>query len=289
MKSTKYFLLLAVIWGVAGLTRTHAIGESLQYIIVNKTLHYKQTAVGTASAGLSDAWSFGSYIIGNGLTGSYPSGTSTLTTPSPATINYVFNSMDADWSLVGQAGFRYDNMPALNAAFPNGAYGLSVGSSSGSLNLVDDLYSSTTPLMTFSAGTWSGGTLILTPAEAAAGFTITANAFADWNSASRIGMDGWGPGYNASSSTFANDILTLNVGAGALVSGQNYSFGLEFAHFSATNNTSFDALTGSPDAVALYAVRTELYVHVVPEPSAYAVFVGLGALAGAAFWRRRRI
>ena len=280
---------MLVVAGVAGFL-VQADGQTIQYIVIGKTLEHGQTSETSAEPYMMHAWRFGSWISGSSLTSGYPTGTNSVLAPGPTTINYEFITEDEEWKLVGQSGFMYGDKATLDAMHPNGTYTLTVGGLTGALNLSGDAYANR-PLLTFSAGTWSGGILSLTPAEAAAGFTVSTSTtpFTGWvnDGTYRIGIYGMGESYGAEASTFLADTITLNISAGALVSGRTYTFEAEHNRIVSADTTAFDSLAGSPDAIAVYSMLTSVTVQVVPEPSACALIVGVAALLGVG-WNRRR-
>lgn len=281
-------LLAAVVFPV------QARAQSVQYIVVGKTLVHGQSDATTADPFPMHAWRFGSWITGTGLTGSYPATPNNVGVPAgtPFSINHVYDAADGEWRLDDYAGIplMFATKTDLDGLFPNGTYTINAGGLTGMVNLTGDAYSNR-PLLTFSAGTWSGGILTLTPAEAAAGFSVSSSStpFTGWTNDGtyRIGMYGSGMGLNESLSTQAANTLSLSIAPGALVTGQYYTFEVEYNRIVNANTTAFDTLTGSPDAIAIYTMLTSASVLVVPEPSTYALLAGLGALLGAAWWRRR--
>lgn len=297
MKKSKVFLVLAMVTAIALPVQIQS--QTVEYLVVGKTLVNFQSDATTADPMPYHSWRFGSWITaptGFGLPNSYPLSPNNLSVPAttPFSINYVHNAEDSEWELDDYAGIplMFSTQVDLDGMFPNGIYTLNVGGKSGTVNLSGDSYSNK-PLLTFSAGTWSGGTLFLTPAEAAAGFTVSTSStpFLGWanNGMYRIGMYGSssGPDFEQGLDTFTADTLTMSVAGGDLVTGQYYTFEVEYNRIVNVNATSFADLNGAPDAIAIYTMLTSANVQVVPEPSAYALIAGLGALLGVAIWRSR--
>jgi hypothetical protein len=153
------FLLLA----------TSALAQSKVSVLgLTKTRHHDQTAAGTVSL---NEYSLSAYIQGTALSGSFPSSSNRFQPSGGGTSPLSYDAGSSAWE-------RQDYFPtlsALDAAFPNAAYSFLVGSSPAvPLNFPANSYP-TVPVVTASAGTWNGGKLLITPAQAAAGFSLISN------------------------------------------------------------------------------------------------------------------
>lgn len=287
MKTTTFVVMLGALGCAGFLGQLSASTATIQYIVVGKSLEHGQTSASVANPWPMHAWRFGAWIDGAGLDGTFPSGTNSVQAPAGGvgTINFAYDTMDQQWKLENPQYYWYSSKEDLDANLPNGTYGLSIGGVSGSVNLSGDAYPNT-PLLSFTSGTWSGGSLVMTPAEAAAGFTVNTNAFSGTiDGTCRIGLYVWGAGYEDEVEVFGSATSSLIVPSLSLTSG-TYTFEVEFNRIVYNEATAFDSLAGSPDAIAIYTMMTSMTLQVVPEPSTYALFVGLGALLGV-IWHRR--
>lgn len=263
------------------------LAQSVDVVPVLKIHEYNQTDATTTAEKAVNPWAFEVFIDGTGLTSSFPLGTNTFTPQGGSAGGFTFNSGNGHWTYSGNSSFA--SQAALDAAFPNGIYDLTVGGIPFSLSLAANLYPNT-PLATASAGTWTGGLLQLTAAQASAGFSITSNTFTGWanDGSFRIGIWGDGSSYSQDVETYAANFLVMNVAGGALTAGNTYSFTVEFMRFTDSDTSLQPTLGVNALGVAGYVTNASFSVQVIPEPSTYAAIFGALAFAGVV-WRRRRL
>lgn len=250
------------------------------YVTVNKGIHYTQTNTGTVTANDPTPYSVNADISGSGLSTSIPTGPNQVTPSIGGPYGLAYDS--------GRDGWNYNSggmgLSLLDSTYPNGSWTLESGGNTWNLSLTGDLYPNA-PIATFSAGTWSGGILNLSAAEAAAGFTITTNVFSTnfLSGNSYIGM--FLENLSAENfPTFTASSVTLNVAGGALSAG-THNLSMDFQRMMGTDSSvsGYVAMVG-------YNANTNLTIQVeaIPEPSTYAAIFGGVALLGVMWHRRRR-
>ncbi len=275
MKTKQLLVVLVALIAAASLPAQIFVG-------LNKGIHYTQTGAGTVTANNPTPYNVTADVSGTGVTASIPVGPIRATAP-----NMIVYSMSYD---PGWGGWSYESTPApdlgtFNMTYPNGTWTLEAGGNSWNLSLTGDLYPNN-PVASFSSGTWSGGQLYLSAAEAAAGFTVTTNTFSTNYSAgySYIGINVGSysaenfPGLTAQS-------VTLTVPGGALSPG-SHTLSIDFNRL-----TAMDTSVSGYTAVIGYNANTNLTIQVeaIPEPATWAAILtgGLNLLLVMA-WRRRR-
>lgn len=250
------------------------------YVSVNKGIHYTQTGASTVTPNNPTPYSVNADISGTGLSTLIPTGPNQVTPSTAVTYGLTYDS--------GKQGWNYNSggmsLSLLDTTFPNGGWTLEAGGNTWNLSLTGDLYPNY-PVATFSAGTWSGGVLNLTAAEAAAGFTVSTNVFTTnyVSGSSYIGV--FLENLSAENfPTFTASSVTLNVPGGSLAAG-THNLSMDFQSILAMDSSvgGYVALTG-------YNANTNLTIQVeaIPEPSAYAAIAGVLALAGVLIRRRCR-
>lgn len=285
MKTMRFLFVFAGALIAAAVVHSQAV----DFVPVLKIHDLVQTDASTVSDHPTMPWGFEAFIDGTGLSGSFPSGPIEMDPPPAGSpIGFTFNAGEGSWEFNSNGSFA--SQSALDTAFANGTYNLTIGGINFALNLTGDFYPNN-PLATVSAGTWSGGKLVLTLAEAAAGFTISTNAFSGFvnDGTFRIGIDGDGASYVQNTETFSTSSHSMNVAGGALTGGNTYHFNLEFNRIVSSSTAMQPTLGASALGIAAYTVITSFDVQVIPEPSTYAMILGVLALAGVVIHRRRKL
>lgn len=295
MKSTRAFAagLLALLPGISMFAQ-----NTIDFIPVNKIQVQIQTGTSTWLPDPTNPYSFETNIGGSYTSdGSFPAGTNEIKSIPGSPLVHIGltapDSNNSEWRYKQNFG----SQSALNSAFADGTYIITVGGNDITLNLNGGLYPDV-PVATVSAGTWLGGgsnILQLTPGEASSGLTITSSAFGATNFSSgnsRIGIDVGGSDYNSpqteSFPTLNTDTLTLNISGGSLTAGNTYYASVEFNRI--VDNVDLSAtFGGTAQGVAVYSSSTNFQIQVIPEPSTYAAIAGAIALAGVMLHRRRRL
>ncbi|MBK8035851.1 MAG: FG-GAP repeat protein [Verrucomicrobiaceae bacterium] len=139
---------------------------SVSVLGLTKTRHHDQTAAGNTA--LHD-YSMQGFLEGQSLSGTFPSASNRFTRSGGGP--YALTYADGLW----EYEVFFSSKALLDAEFPNTTYNFLVGTSPAVVLPFGAENYPVQPLITASAGTWSGGRLLVSTAEAAAGFTLTSN------------------------------------------------------------------------------------------------------------------
>lgn len=242
-------LVAAVVRGVAA--------PEIYFVGVEKERNYVMADSGQPAAALFSAadqsypFRLNLSVEGAGLAGIAPP---TFTIPAGGTGDTAALTFEANqlaWKK--QAGF--DTRAALDAAYPDGSYTMTVDGTTRTFAMNGDLYPNA-PAATVSGGRWSSGVLIVDPRQA---LTITSGPFATFATAGEVGhilmsVNGDGLAVNEESfsdPSFANfqhtDTVSHTFDAGTLVEGKTYQVEIGF-----NSAADFGTGYGGATAVALY-------------------------------------
>jgi hypothetical protein len=183
---------------------------------------------------------------------------------------------------------NYASGTAFAAAYPNGAYTLTVNTPHHvntpiNFTLSPDAFPVDIPTIT--GGTWSGGMLVI---NAAVTSTITFNSFSSMiNNVDLIEMTFEGE-TNGVGITTSNPTSSFVLNANTLNPNETYAATLTF-YKRVSGFTASDPLNPIPgaDGMGFYAFKTYFAVQAIPEPETYALMAAGAALLGWAARRRR--
>jgi hypothetical protein len=162
MKFTLAFTLVTLI-----ASQLASAQSSVSVLGVTKTRHHDQTGAGTT---VLHEYSMQGFLEGQDLSSTFPSSSNRFTRSGGGP--YALTYEGGRWEYMT----FFSSKALLDAEFPNTSYSFLVGSSPAvPLSFGGDQYP-IQPVVTASAGTWHGGRLLISPSEAAAGFTLTSNA-----------------------------------------------------------------------------------------------------------------
>lgn len=281
----------------AGTIFAAAIVQAQIFVLLNRNHSFEQTGASTTSEVAGTPWTFEAAISGSGLTGSYPATPNRITLPDTVTVyNLSAPSMsDSEWRY-RPSGFS--TLGDMTTAYPDGTYKFEWNGNTWMPTLGSTSFAGAAPVGSLSiSGTWSGNTLTISSAQAAAGFSIS-NTWAGGDGftsgSSRVGLyvdkmngpDSFTTVESDNGPTFTTSSASVNIAGGTMLAGNTYKVGLEFNYFLAA---PADFETGVFKAVVINTMTTEFLIQVVPEPSTYAEIFGVLALTGAVLHRRRRL
>lgn len=273
MKTIRLFLVLPLVLGMT----SSVFGQTVTEYFVAKAYDLKQTS-GAGSTPEATPYGFFAEVFGTGLSGSYTVSTPGGSVSSPQTL-----TIDGDLAEYDDA-IAYADMTALNAAYNNGSYTLSINTSSGlkspTLDLTGDSFPNTFSITSMTNGSWAGGNLLFNPSQ---DLTINFDAFTGFDTSSRIKIEVEdGGGY---SDTSASAITSFVIPSGSinLVTGQTSTAEILFSQAVDGDSTTISGVPG----IAFYGTIVSFTLQAVPEPSTYAVILGALALAVVVLRRRR--
>lgn len=254
---------------------------------VEKQIDYLQnsSSAPTVNSGRdANPYSFHAFVQGNNIGGRTPAPTVTL--PDSTTLNLIPGAGGFfAWSISNSSGdTSFLSKAALDAAYPNGIYSMSIGSVSGILlTLTPDSYP---PAPQFTHGSWdSNGNLII---NASAPYTFSFNTFpgyANGGFASFELDDGSRRVFKREifSATGEPLLTSYTLPSNWLVPGTTYTGFMSYNQILTANAAAISGATG----YAIFSRETNFSVTAVPEPKTYAMMLAGFGLAG--FVARRRI
>lgn len=225
---------------------------------LTKTRFYDQIAPTTLTA---NNFSMSAFIEGNDLNSTFPSGSNRFL---PAGGGTTFLSFDSDMAGWFHESF-HASQTALDTAFPNGDYSFLVGAfPEVPLSFPTNNYP-VAPVIGTTAGTWSGGRLLLTTAQAVAGFQLSSNVS---NGNGFLTLEVFSDNTDVlyeeiTENPASTEFLDVNVPAGSLAVGITYTVEAEFDHV--VSNPMISQAWAAPLArgYALFSSRTTFAIQVI--------------------------
>lgn len=226
------------------------VAQEARFAVLNKSRAYQQTTTAAVVPHATAPFGFSTAVEG---TATDPAPPVSLTLPGEGgTRALTYSAADGEWSLEA----AYPTQAALDAAYPNGTYTVTLGARSAPVPFTGDLYPSA-PVATLSQGTFAAnGTLNFDRAQP---LTLTIAYGAGFASGlSRLAIDVSGQGFSREASTeasgFTQSQLALTLPAGAVPPGTQLTIRLE-ANRILTFNT-----TGIPGFIlgGVYSANTEI-------------------------------
>ncbi len=218
--------------------------------VLNKHSVYLQTGATTVVQHPAKQFGFSVSIEG---TATNPAAPNSITLPNGGgTQALTYSASDEEWS-IEQA---FPTLAALNAAYPNGTYTLTVGGRSAPVPLTSDLYPAT-PVATLSQGTFgANGTHSF---DRTLPLTISISYGANFASGlSRLSIEVNGPSFNNDVSTddsgFTQNQLSFVLPANSIPPGAQISIHLEANRILAFDSTGIPGFTIG----GVYSTNTEI-------------------------------
>lgn len=246
------FLFLTALCFVAG----SVSAQSVSVLGITKTRTYTQT---TSTATTAGDFTFSAFIEGDSLDDTSPSDSNRVTAPSGATTALVFDEDRWDLERV------FTSQTALTTSFANGNYTFRVGTDAIPLSLSGAITFPNIPLITASAGTWSGGRLKLTPGEAETALTLSSN---DSTGNGFLTLEVYSETEDVLSETVTNEeppsSITAEIPGGTLIPGMVYTVEAEFDQVVDSESLeAFDWADPAAFGYALFSTRTSFEIQIV--------------------------
>ncbi|MBE2285889.1 MAG: IPT/TIG domain-containing protein [Prosthecobacter sp.] len=246
---------------------------SVSVLGLTKTRHHDQTAAGTT---LLHDYSMHGFLAGPSHSASVPSSSNRFTRPGGGPYALIFD--DGRW------GYRvyFPSKTLLDAEFPNTTYDFLIGTSPAVVLSFGAENYPVQPVITASAGTWSGGRLLVSEAEALAGFTLTSNIS---NGPGLLSLEVYSDLedilYETRSNPGLNESISGTVPPGSLSLGQVYEVTAEFDHGSPGVSLAGQswALPGA-QGYTLFSSNTRFEMEVVSAPTVTAISPTSGPTGG---------
>ena len=213
-----------------------AADSTLAVFGVSKQLNYEQTSAAAPSLPATNSAQFQFHLQAN-------------TAGSVRTPGGVTSAVAANAEFIQ----RYPNKAAMDTAFPDGTYTVSVGAKTGITLALASTYPSDVPRVT--NGTWNAGKLVVDPSR---DFTLQLNAFTDWGTTGALSIE----------------YFSLWEGSGADI--------IAVRRFSSEQTTALGGVTipaGKLVAGHTYNVETGRYSNGVIDRSSVAGALGFGGAA----------
>lgn len=227
--------------------------QTIETVSVQKERTMVQTGPTIVEAA-RPGWTFRTEVKGTNLT-AIPA--PRLTAPAGSgTAAVNLTSGGGAWSYAN----TFATQAEMDAAFRSGTYAITVPGATIALNLTGDAFPNV-PQVTASAGTWSGGQLVVTPGEP---LTLTTNVFTGYsqNAVGNILFSVSGPGFSQETEVSSlaepgRNSVSLTLPANALRSPQLYRVDAEF-------NAIVELRRGPRTEVAVYTTRTSFNLSTSP-------------------------
>lgn len=250
-------------------SQTVEIGQAVTSLELVKSKYSRQLSDSQFQADIRAG--FDARVEGVGITATFPAAALTLTKPNNSIVSMIYDG-DCNDNDHWDTETYFANAAARDSTFPDGLYRINIGSDSVPISIGAGSYL-IQPLITPSAGTWVGGKLRITAAEAAAGFTLTTNSL---TSAGKIRIDLIDQTDDELVSEENNrepgspDFLQVSVSAGLLAVGQSYRVETEFSRGDGLGQPSGYAWINPLvcSASNVFITGTVIDIEVVPDPLA---------------------